>query len=198
MLGQYNAMTVKKHHLITSMLLSLAVLLSACVATPAVENATPETQYIVVTATPPPATNTPDPCASENIEAEVQKIHAYMREFDDASTLAGSIMQGVSKGQMSMSELNNAIPNLQRIRRDAENQQTPTCLANMKTFQISHMNAVLNSLNAFLAGNQEAFDQSVVAARNQHDQYALELARLLGITVEPASSIIAPTQTPSP
>lgn len=187
----------KKHHISASLLILLAAILSACASAPAT-NATPETQYIIITATPPAATNTPDPCAPENIEAEVQKIHAYMREFDDASTLAGSIMQGVSKGQMPISELSNAIPNLQKIRRDAENQQTPGCLVNLKTFQISHMNAVLNSLNSFLAGNQEAFDQYVFAARDQHDRYALELARLLGITVEPAASIIAPSQTPGP
>ncbi|NUQ85239.1 MAG: hypothetical protein HUU11_11045 [Anaerolineales bacterium] len=191
-------MTIKKHHVTIPLLLSLAILLSACGNTPpATAILTPDTQYVVVTATPPPATNTPDPCAPENIEAEVHKIHAYMREFDDASTLAGSVMQGVSKGQMPMSELSNAIPNLQRIRRDAENQQTPACLANLKTFQISHMNAVLNSLNAFLAGNQEAFDRSVVAARDQHDRYALELARLLGITVEPAA-VVTPEQTSTP
>lgn len=192
-------MTIKKHHVALPLLLSLAILLSACGnnVSPATAILTPDTQYIVVTATPPPATNTPDPCAPENIEAEVHKIHAYMREFDDASTLAGSVMQGVSKGQMPMSELSDAIPNLQRIRRDAENQQTPACLANLKTFQISHMNAVLNSLNAFLAGNQEAFDRSVVTARDQHDRYALELARLLGITIEPAA-VVTPEQTSTP
>ncbi|MDL1910301.1 hypothetical protein FBQ81_06345 [Chloroflexi bacterium CFX6] len=194
-------MTIKKHHVAIPLLLSLAILLAACGTAdntpPPAAGSTLVTEYIVVTATPPPATNTPDPCAPENIEAEVHKIHAYMREFDDASTLAGSVMQGVSKGQMPMSELSDAIPNLQRIRRDAENQQTPACLANLKTFQISHMNAVLNSLNAFLAGNQEAFDRSVVAARDQHDRYALELARLLGITVEPAA-VVTPEQTPTP
>jgi hypothetical protein len=190
MLGQYNAMTVKKHHLVTSMLLSLAVLLSACVAAPAVENATPETQYIVVTATPPPATNTPDPCATENIEAEVQKIHAFMREFDDASTLAAS---------RPREELADSIAGLQEIRREAEDQPTPSCLAALKTHHVSHMNSVINTLIAFMGGAEKAtVDQGIALARNQHDQYTLELARLLGITVEPASSITVPTQTPSP
>jgi len=178
------------------LIFSLALLLSAC------GNATPETKYIVVTATMLPvasATNTPDPCAPENIEAEVQKVHQFMREFDDASSLAGSIMQGVSKGQAQMSDLSNQVRNLQRIRREAEDQPIPVCLGNLKTFQISHMYAVLNSLNAFVSGDQQTFDQNIALARQQHDQYALELARLLGQTVVPADTVIAPaSETPKP
>ena len=188
-------MKIKKQHIVLVLILSLAILLTAC------GNAKPETQYIVVTATMPAvsATNTPDPCAPGNIEAEVQKVHKFMREFDDASSLAGSIMQGVSKGQAQMNELSNQIPELQRIRRDAEDQPTPACLVNLKTIQVSHMYAVLNSLTAFIAGDQNTFDQNVVVARQQHDQYALELARLLGQTVVPIGSAApSATETPKP
>ena len=131
-------------------------LLAACTS-----NNNNPVEYVVVTATASASTSTPDPCAPENVKAEVQKVHDYMREFDDASSLAGSIMQGVSKGQMQMSELSNTIPDLQKIRREAEDQPTPACLANLKTYQISHMYAVLNSLNAFLAGDQQTFDQYI-------------------------------------
>jgi hypothetical protein len=184
-------MTIKKYHMLPSLILSLAVLLSACVSAPLpVADNTPETQFIVVTATPPPATNTPDPCAPENIEAEVQKIHAYMREFDDASTLAAS---------RPREELADSIAGLQEIRRGAEDQPTPACLATLKTHQVSHMNSVINTLIAFMGGaDQATVDQGIALARDQHDQYTLELARLLGITVEPASSIITPSQTPGP
>jgi hypothetical protein len=41
-------------------------------------------------------------------------------------------------------------------------------------------------------------DQGIALARDQHDKYTLELARLLGITVEPASSITLPSPTPTP
>jgi hypothetical protein len=184
-------MKIKKHHIPASLLIILAAVLSACASAPVTEiAATPETQYIIVTATPPSATNTPDPCAPENIEAEVQKVHAYMREFDDASTLAAS---------RPRQELAASIADLQRIRRNAEDQVTPPCLATLKTHQVSHMNTVINTLVAFLGGaDQASVDQGIALARNQHDQYTLELARLLGITVEPASSIIVPSQTPSP
>ncbi|MEP0804587.1 MAG: hypothetical protein HRF47_03820 [Chloroflexota bacterium] len=183
-------MTFKKH-LLAALLLT-TFLASACAATPAATSQppSPQIEYVVVTATPPPATPTPDPCAPENIQAEVQKIHAYMREFDDASTLAAS---------RPRQELAASIADLQRIRRNAEDQPTPSCLAMLKLYQVSHMNTVINTLIAFMGGaDQAAVDQGIALARDQHDRYTLELARLLGLTVEPASSIISPSQTPSP
>ena len=184
-------MTKNRHRLMPVLLAALAILLTACGTTPPpVENTPPAPQIIVVTATPLPVTNTPDPCASENIETEVQKIHAYMREFDDASTLAAS---------RPREELAASIADLQRIRREAEDQPTPSCLATLKTHQVSHMNSVINTLVAFMGGaDQATVDQGIALARGQHDQYTLELARLLGITVEPAASVIPPSQTPGP
>lgn len=184
-------MATKKHFTASALVILLAILLSACVNTPATPSAsTPDIQFVVITATPPPATDTPDPCAPGNIEAEVQKIHAYMREFDDASTLAAS---------RPRDDLAASISDLQRIRREAEDQPTPSCLATLKTHQISHMNSVINTLIAFMGGaDQAAVDQGIAIARDQHDRYTLELARLLGITVEPASTIIPPEQTPTP
>jgi len=198
-------MTIKKYHILGSFMFSLTILLAACgtmVTPPPVQNnPSPETQYIVVTATQPetqyivvtatllPVTDTPDPCASENIEMEVQKVHAYMREFDDASTLAAS---------RPREELSASIADLQRIRREAEDQPTPPCLATLKTYQVSHMNSVINTLISFMGGaDQATVDQGIALARDQHDQYTLELARLLGITVEPAS-VVTPEQTPTP
>lgn len=182
---------MKNKHIISSLLILLTSLLAACGTTPppTADNNTPSVQIIVVTATPPAVTSTPDPCATENLEAEVQKIHAYMREFDDASTLAAS---------RPREELAASIADLQRIRRDAEDQPTPSCFATLKTYQISHMNSVINTLIAFMSGaEQAAVDEGIALARNQHDQYTLELARVLGLTVEPAS-IVTPEQTPTP
>jgi hypothetical protein len=182
-------MTHKTHLLAAWLLLLIVFLLPAC--------ARPQVEYIIVTATPlpatatiPPPTSTPDPCAPQNIQAEVQKIHTYMREFDDASTLAAS---------RPRQELSASIADLQRIRRNAEDQPTPPCLATLKLYQVSHMNTVINTLIAFLGGaDQNIVDQGIALARTQHDQYTLELARVLGITVEPAASILTPSQTPSP
>jgi hypothetical protein len=60
------------------------------------------------------------------------------------------------------------------------------------------MNAVINTLVSFMGGaDQAAVDQGIAQARDLHDRYTLELARLLGITVEPAS-VVEPEQTPAP
>lgn len=182
-------MAFKTRILITALFLLALPLLPACVSAPpaTLPASSPQVEYIVVTATPPPATSTPDPCAPENIEAEVQKIHAYMREFDDASTLAAS---------RPRQELADSIADLQRIRRAAEDQPTPSCLATLKLYQVSHMNTVINTLIAFMGGaDQATVDKGIALARDQHDRYTLELARLLGLPIEPAATI-APSPTP--
>ena len=170
--------------LLIGLTLTLVVLLSACgTVAPRITNTLEATSI-------PAVTSTPDPCSSENLEAEVQKIHKYMREFDDASNLAAS---------RPREQLGDAIADLQRIRREAEDQPTPSCLANLKTHQVSHMNSVINTLIAFMSGSdQQAIDQGITLAREQHDQYTLELARLLGLTIEPATVIPLATLTPAP
>jgi hypothetical protein len=177
---------------------TIALFLSLVLAACGTVVSTPITEYIVVTATMPtvsftvtvPVTVTSDPCAPENIKASVQEIHKFMREFDDASSLAAS---------RPREELADSIANLQRIRRGAEEQSTPACLATLKTYQVSHMNSVINTLIAFMGGaNQESVDQGIAVAREQHDKYTIELARLLGITMVPATEAATPTQTPTP
>ncbi len=113
-----------------------------------------------------------------------------MREFDDASSLAAS---------RTREQLGDAIAGLQQIRRDAEDQLTPPCLTDLKTYQVSHMNSVISTLIAFMGGSeQQVVDQGIALAREQHDKYTLELARLLGLTVEPAAVIPPVTVTPPP
>jgi len=180
---------MKTHsQLVAGLTLTLVILLSACgsnAPTPVVNNT------LVATSIPTNTiVSTPDPCSPENIEAEVQKIHKYMREFDDASALSAS---------RPREQLADAISELQRIRRESEDQPTPPCLGDLKTHQISHMNSVINTLIAFMSGSdQQIVDQGIALAREQHDQYTLELARLLGLTVEPATIIPLETATPSP
>ena len=145
---------------------------------------------IISTAT---ITNTPDPCSAENIKAEVDNVHKHMREFDDASTLAASL---------SREQLSGPIANLQKIRRDAEDEVVPSCLSTLKELQIKHMNSVISTFIAFLSvsdphaidcssgGNStdvSAICQNIAAAREEHDQYTLELARLLGIPIVTAT-----------
>jgi hypothetical protein len=138
-------------------------------------------------------TATPDMCAPGNIQTAVNKVHTHMREFDDASSLAVSLPRD---------QLSSQIADLQKIRRGAEDEPIPSCLANLKTYQITHMNTVINTLLLFMSGgSQQQVDQGIALARQQHDQYALELAHLLGITVVPATAgtLIPPlSATPPP
>jgi hypothetical protein len=166
----------------------LTLLLAGCGINP-----TPTTAPTVTkqAATPTIVLTTPDPCSPEEIEAQVQKVHGHMREFDDASILASN---------MPREQLSGSIGELQRIRREAEDEKAPACLTNLKTYQVDHMNSVINTLIAFMGGtDQQTLDQGIAVARQQHDQYTLELARLLGLTVVPAEVVSTPpSETPTP
>lgn len=173
---------MKKHtQLLIGITLALSILLSACgnTAVPA-----------AATAIPPTITNTPDPCAKENIGAEVQKVHNFMVEFDDAATLASSLQQA---------QLPDAIANMQRIRREADALPVPVCLTALKMYEVEHMKTVINTMLAFMRGaDKDLVNQGVALARQQHDQYAVELARVLGLTIEPATVAPQPTETLTP
>ena len=175
---------------------------TAAIATTA--NAVLPTQE--TTATTVVSTTTPDPCVSPQIEIEAQKVQKHMREFDDASTLASSVPQA---------QLSASIADLQRIRREADDELIPPCLTDLKTYQINHMNSVINTLLAFMRSadprsidcvdiqsntEEEAVCQSIALARQQHDQYLVELARVLGLTVMPATPAVesTPAETATP
>jgi hypothetical protein len=113
-----------------------------------------------------------------------------MREFDDASILASN---------MPREQLSASIADLQRIRREAEDEEIPGCLTDLKAIQVQHMNSVINTLIAFMGGtDQQTLDQGISLARQQHDQYTLELARILGLTVVAATMPPPPSETPTP
>ena len=141
---------------------------------------------------PPTATSEPDPCAPENIATEVEEVHKLMREFDDASLLASNT---------PIEQLNPSIADLQRIRRNAEDQPAPVCLATLKQYQLAHMNTVINTMLYMLSyqgsdAETEALNQAIALARQQHDQYVLELANVLGLTVVAAPTSASAEGTP--
>jgi len=170
------------------LILALAMFLASCGSDQTPATTVPES----ATATKEPATATvtmtPDLCAPGQIEAEAQKVHSHLREFDDASILASYTPR---------EQLSSAIADLQRIRREAEDEQTPPCLANLKTYQIQHMNSVIDTLIAFFQTGTEQ-PEGIAIARQQHDQYTLELARVLGLPIITATAIVTPSQTSTP
>lgn len=138
----------------------------------------------------PEVSATLDSCAPENISSEIEQVHSLMREFDDASLLASNT---------PLAQMNPSIGDLQRIRRAAQDQPAPACLVSLKQFQLAHMLTVINTMLGFLSGaDAEAINQNIVLARQQHDQYTLEMAGLLGLTVVPASTQVGPQETPEP
>ena len=110
---------MKKDLLLIISTLVLTIALAGCgniPSTPQTPAAAPATETESV---PPTITVTPDPCSPGQIEAEVQKVHKHMREFDDASILASSTPR---------EQLSGSIADLQRIRREAEDETIPACL----------------------------------------------------------------------
>jgi len=132
-------------------------------------------------------TFTPDPCSVENLSTSIKEVNDLMREFDDISKLAASVAR---------EKVPELISEMQRIRRAAEDHETPSCLSTLKVHQITHMNIVIDTLIAFIGGAQsEALTDGINRASQAHDLYTLEVARLLGIPQNPTA---APNATSSP
>ncbi len=132
-----------------------------------------------------PLTATTDPCATELIRGDVKLVDALMLEFYDASALAS---------QTPADQLLQIIPNLQEIRRRAEALEVSHCLNTLRSYQISHMNMVINTLLAFMAkSDQGVLVEGIVQARLLNEEYKKEKARLLGEKYIPPA-----TRTPLP
>jgi hypothetical protein len=143
------------------------VLLSACGG-----NVTPATEAV--------PTWTPDPCTITSLNASIKPINDLQREFDDASGLASNL---------PVEQLDEAISNLQRIRREAEDITPPPCLVALKSYQLAHMNAVIDTMVAFIGGADSAtLNKGLELARQEHDRYTIEMARVLGVTLIPATA----------
>ncbi len=134
-------------------------------------------------------TGTPDPCSQELLALEVQEMHKIMREFDDAFTLAASTAREALLTQ---------IAELQRIRREAEDFPAPVCLRPLKELQLVHMNTVIQTMLAFVSGAQEdVVSQGLNVSRQLHNQYMVEMVRLLGTPPE-QENVIPFFGTPAP
>jgi hypothetical protein len=136
------------------------------------------------------STSTPDTCSAENIAGSIKEVNDLQREFDDASQLASNLAR---------EQLPNSISDMQRLRRAAEDHQVPACLSELKTHQLAHMNIVIDTMISFVGGaDTETLDRGIAEAREEHDLYTLEIARLLGITLGPDTNLPISTLTPTP
>lgn len=169
--------------------LVIALSLSACggQSTPAPDGGQPAGAPAApqVSVTNPEASPTIDPCAPQYQRVLAERAHRHMREFDDAANLAASL---------KVDALPAAVAELQRIRRETEDEPLPGCLAKLKQLQVAHMNVVIETLMGMLNQTKpEELQKGILAARQLHDQYTLELGRAYGVTF-----VAAPTATPGP
>jgi hypothetical protein len=129
---------------------------------------------------------TPDACAVEIVRPEVEKMHALMLEFYDASALAS---------KTPPDRLILVIPSLQEIRRRTDAVKVSDCLKTLKELEVAHMNTVINTMLAFMS-NADAglLVEGVVQARLLNEEYRKEKARLLGEEyVPPPTQAFTPT-----
>jgi hypothetical protein len=136
---------------------------------------------------------TPDVCAPPLVKLAAGQVNEFTQQFDDESALASNV---------SRTELPPYIAGLQGIRRAAQNQAVPACLMQLKQLQLTHMNTVITTMLAFLGGgDQSGISQGMGVARQQHDQYVLELARILDVTptvVTPPPTVAVTPQATQP
>ena len=115
---------------------------------------------------------TAEPCAVELVRPEVERMDALMVEFYDASALAS---------QTPAEQLIFVIPSLQEIRRRADAIKVSACVEQLKSFQIAHMNMVINTMLAFMnKSDPEMLVEGIIQARLLNEEYRKEKARLLG------------------
>jgi hypothetical protein len=184
---------------IFSLVMLLSLLLAACggkttvtAEAPAKAPAEAPTKSPVET---PSVSSTTDPCSAENLPEEVKKVNELMRQFDDSSMLAQNTPQA---------QLPQVIPSMQKILRDAQDQQVPACLETLKKLQVNHMSVVIQTLLVLLGNSKlspdavKKINAGVAQARDLHHQYDVELARLLGLTLVAPPTNAAPTPTVTP
>lgn len=187
---------------IVIVLVLVVSLLNACVpAAPAPIPTTMNTEAILSTAT---ITDTPDPCARENIQATIVEFDKVSREFSDVFVLA----QNTPAAQLSPT-----ISDMQKIRRSAEDVQVPLCLAALKEYQLDFMNTAIDvslllyssfSVDPSKTLTQEQINNIVAQVNQRMNQasdyskkYTIEMARLLGVTLTPSPTAPEPTGTPA-
>ena len=150
------------------------------------------TPSVTVASLTPSSTATPDLCSASNLPHTIKPVNDLTRQFDDYSALARYAPQ---------SQMMEVIPPLQSIRRTAEDQVLPACLQQLKSYQISYMDTFIQTTLAFKStsgnpnaltagGMAQAIKTGMAQAEQYHDQYLIEMARLLGVTVVPSSTPI--------
>jgi hypothetical protein len=169
-------------------------LLTACGKASAPTTAPTQSAATLAQANTPGITSTPDPCAKANLPAGIQKLDDITNQFDDASAIVSNMLSSITADQ-----LGSDIATLQSIRRAAEDEDVPSCLANLKDLQLGHMNTVIDTLLLILGhGDKNVINQGVAQSNQLSQQYVIEKARLLGILTIIPETATSTAGTPAP
>ncbi len=176
---------------------ALSILLAACATAPLPAlspSATP-----APSATPSPAgplTPTPDLCSEANLPATAKFVNAYVYQFDKYATISPTVPQ---------SQLPQIITAMQAIRKAASDQAVPPCVTDLKHYALLYMDTTVQTLISFQANPKiETLTAGIQQSKKYNDQYAAELARLVGVTLAAPSGTglpgagTKPAQTPTP
>lgn len=185
---------------VVSLVLILSLVYGAANLTQTPPTPVPTNTESLPTNTPFP-TGTLNACSSQNVSAEVERLHAITREFDDTFGLAQTL------------RLEQAIPlvsEMQRIKRTAEDLDIPPCLVKLQEYQLLYMNSgieVFTTVYAVTSSNPN-IDQNTLNSitgplleqvLSSAKLYLDEQAKLMGWTPFPIPTLEGSmTVTPTP
>jgi hypothetical protein len=101
-----------------------------------------------------------------------------MRQSDNQVQLAAGLVRA---------ELNLVVPPMQQIRRNTEDKAVGACLEELKRLQLQYMDRVLEVVQPASGEVPDVATREVglKEASQYHDQFTLEISRLLGTTAAP-------------
>jgi hypothetical protein len=171
-------------------LVGLSLLLAACGAKPTLPaQPTPVPPTAAETLAPGTPSVTPsatqDLCTQANLPESVKIVNTYVKLFTQYTSLSYQTPKGA---------LPVLISSMKSIRDALQAQSVPPCLIALKQYALLYMNSAIQTETTFASQptpDAAAFAAGSAQARKYNDQYAVELARLLGVTLG------APTETPA-
>lgn len=172
--------------------ITLSMLLSACGSKPPQPVTATTAAAGTVEATLPAVTPsaTPDLCTQAQLPETVKIVNTYMKQFGNYSSLSV---------QVPGAYLPQLITTMKSIRQALQQQPVPPCLTDLKHYALQYMDTVVLTVVSFQANpNLESLNAGIEQARSYNDQYALELARLLGVTLAPENVTPVAANTPAP
>ncbi len=164
-------------------MIALALAAAACgPAVPVSPTASPTSTPFQLPTLPPgvTATATPDLCTPDRMPNTVKFVNNYVYEFDKYAA------QSTTAPRSQLAQLISA---MQTIRKTADTQIVPPCVATLKADALQYMDTVISTLVSFQANPKvETLSAGITQARQYSDAYANELRRLLGTPLAPAGT----------